>query len=375
MKSTRILLLALLSIGVSGPVAAWVNDSEQPGSVLVFPKFIRGTFNDLRVSGQVVHARTEIEISVQCPANTICSNNAVFLKANWVCPGCREASFNLKTTIGGTLYFNPEGVVSVLGVATANAFPSNATTTIPVPPCERGYLIVWAVDSFGRAIKQDGLIGDAVLRDAPGDVDNTTFSARSYNAIAIQAGDGVQNTLDLTDLNGNGALDFNGSEYQMVSGNIVGTVRYENTVAPEGNVETDLTLLTLDVVTNRPNPVTFVGFNFYDPNEGVIDAGTALLCWREQRLTDINASLTKQAMGRKGLVESTFATQVNSSGATVPVTLLGLVETKEFVSIVGVGQVQVRDYAYSLSHRFDPVTTTYVPDTSSGASPGASPGF
>src|SRR5437879_3335843 len=366
MKSMRILLLALLSIGVSGPVAAWVNESEQPGSVLVFPKFIRGTFNDARVSGQLFHARTEIEISVQCPANSICSNDAVFLKANWVCPGCSEASFNLNTTIGGTLYFNPEGVVSVLGVATANAFPSNATTTIPVPPCDRGYLIVWAVDSFGRAIKQDGLIGDAVLRDAPG-IEND-LTARGYNAIAIQAGDGVQNTLDLTDLNGNGALDFNGSEYQMVSGNIVGTVRYENSVLPEGNVETDLTLLTLDVVTNRSNPVTSVGLNFYTPDEGVIDAGTALLCWREQRLPNLNPSLTKQAMGRKGLVESTFATQVNSSGATVPVTLLGLVETKEFVSIVGVGQVQVRDYAYSLSHRPDPVTTTYVPDTSSGAS-------
>jgi len=362
MKSIRNLLLGLLSIGVAGPVAAGGNDSEQPGSVLVFPKFIRGTYNDARVSGQVFHARTEFEISVKCPANTTCSNNEVFLKANWVCPGCTESSFNLKTTIGGTLYFNPEGVVPVLGVLTANAFPSNATTIIPVAPCERGYLIVWAVDSAGSAIKQDGLIGDAVIRDAPGTTLND-FSGRSYNAIAIQAGDGVANTLDFTDLNGNGALDFNGSEYQMISGNIVGTVRYENSVLPEGNVETDLTLLTLDVVTNRPNPVTSVGFNFYDPNEGVIDAGTSFTCWREQRLTNISESLTKQVMGRKGLVESTYATQVNSSGATVPVTLLGLVETKEFRLATG---LQVRDYAYSLSNRCDPVATTYVPDTSPG---------
>src|SRR5882672_3588735 len=80
MKSIRNLLLVLLGIGVAGPVAAWSNKSAEPGSVLVFPKFIRGTFEDTRVSGQLVQARTEFEISVQCPANTTCSNNAVFLK-------------------------------------------------------------------------------------------------------------------------------------------------------------------------------------------------------------------------------------------------------------------------------------------------------
>src|SRR5438132_11418499 len=135
MTSLRSLLLVLLSIGVAAPVAAWTNDSEQPGSVLVFPKFIRGTYNDARVSGQLVHARTELEISVRCPEGATCGpKQAVRLRAHWVCPGCNEASFNLVTTVGGSLYFNPEGVVDILGVATANAFPSNATTTIPQPP-------------------------------------------------------------------------------------------------------------------------------------------------------------------------------------------------------------------------------------------------
>src|SRR2546422_8530731 len=192
--SDVLLNLAVAAPVAAAPVAAWPNDSEQPGSVLVFPKFIRGTFDDTRVSGQLFQAKTELEISVRCPEGATCgANQAVRLRAHWVCPGsstnpiCAEASFDLETTVGGSLYFNPEGVVVVLGVATANAFPSNAKTTIPVPPCDRGYLIVWAVDSFGRAIKQDGLIGDAVLRDAPGDVDITTFSAGGYNAIPIQA--------------------------------------------------------------------------------------------------------------------------------------------------------------------------------------------
>src|SRR3989449_5709419 len=332
-----VLLSVAVAAPAAAPVAAWPNDSEQPGSVLVFPKFIRGTFADPFVTGQTAQARTELEISVVCPKDATCeANQAVRLRAHWVCPGsstnpiCPEASFDLETTVGGTLYFNPEGVVVVAGVITANAFPSNATTTIPQPPCDRGYLIVWAIDGNDTAIKFDGLIGDAVIRDAPAVVFFlNTFSARSYNAIPIQAGDGVVNTGDPTDLNGDGALDFDRSEYQAVAGRIFGTVRYENAVAPEGNVETDLTLLTLDVASNRPNPVTSVGLNFFTTGEDLNDAGTSFYCWKEQRLTDILASLTTQNMGRKGLVESTYAEQVDGSGTTVPVTLLGIIETKE----------------------------------------------
>src|SRR5207302_5363353 len=141
----------------------------RPGSVLVFPKFIRGTFNDAEFSGQAVHAITEFEISVRCPDGASCDvHQPVRLRGHWVCPECDEASFDLTTTVNGSLYFNPEGVVAVVpGVVTANAFPSNATTTIPRAPCARGYLIVWAIDNTtaGNAIKFDGLIGDAVIRD------------------------------------------------------------------------------------------------------------------------------------------------------------------------------------------------------------------
>ncbi|TMA13258.1 MAG: hypothetical protein E6J86_11180, partial [Deltaproteobacteria bacterium] len=189
MTSLRSLLLVLLSIGVTTPVAAWQNDSEQPGSVLVFPKFIRGTGNDLGVSGQAVHAITEIEISVRCPDGATCQpRQDVRLRGHWVCPGssatteCAETSFDLTTTVDGSLYFNPEGVTVIGGVVTASVFPSNATTTIPSPPCNRGYLIVWAIDGNNTAIKFDGLIGDAIIR-APTPVFGPT-TARAYNAIA-----------------------------------------------------------------------------------------------------------------------------------------------------------------------------------------------
>jgi hypothetical protein len=348
MTSLRSLLLVLLSVGVATPVAATLNDSERPGSVLVFPKFIRGTFVDI-TTGQAVHAVTEIEVSVVCPNGATCdANQEVRLRAEWVCPLCTESSFDLKTTVGGTLYFNPEGVTVLAGVVTAAAFPSNATTTIPVPPCPRGYLIAWAVDGAGNPIKFDGLIGDAVIRE--GNVVFNGASARGYNAIPIQAADFL-NTGDMTDGNGNGALDFDGSEYMEVTGKIFGTVKYENLVAVADRTTTDLTLLTLDVSSNRSNPVTNVGLNFFTPDEQFVDTATSFTCWKEQRLTDINSGLTMQRMGRKGLVESTYAEQ---NGA--PVTLLGLVETLE-----GTDGFVVRDYAYSLFNDGNPVPTTFLP--------------
>jgi len=99
------------------------------------------------------------------------------------------------------------------------------------------------------------------------------------------------------------------NEYQAISGRIFGTVRYENAVRPEGDVETDLTLLTLDASLGRSNPVTSVGLNFYTTGEDLVDAHTSFFCWREQRLTDISSSFIKQSMGRKGLVESYFASR------------------------------------------------------------------
>jgi hypothetical protein len=353
------LFFGVLMLGLAAPGHATLFNSEQPGSILIFHKFIRGTGNDLGVSGQPIHALTEIEISVMCPPGASCElNQVVRLRAHWVCPGsmtnpiCAETSFNLETTVGGTLYFNPEGVVSIAGVLTANAFPSNATTVIPVPPCERGYLIVWAIDGGGNAIKFDGLIGDAIIRAPTPNFGPTT--ARAYNALPIQAAEFL-GTGDGTDLDGGGDLDFDDTEYRTITGRIFGTVRYENAVPPEGIVETDLTLLTLDVASNRLNPLTTVGLNFYTPDEQFVDAGTSFFCWREQRLTEILPSLTKQFMGRKGFVESTFAEQ-----AGVPVTIVGIVETQE--RYVGVGVLQPgRSYAYWLYHDGNPVPTTFRP--------------
>jgi len=287
-----------------------------------------------------------------CPTGATCHQDRVRLRAHWVCPGCAEASFNLETTVGGTVYFNPEGVTVIGDVVTATVFPSNATTTIPQPSCQRGYLIVWAVDDAGNAIKFDGLIGDAVIRDQPGDRQE---GARSYNAIPIQAATSLS-TGAFTDVDCDGNLDFNGAEYQTITGKIYGTVRYEKAAFPD-RVETNLTLLTLDVASNLANPATSVGFNFYTANEQFVDTATSFLCWTDQRLTAILPSLTTAIMGRKGLVESTYAVQQPDLFTTRPVTLLGIVETKEFWT----GTLATRDYSYSLYHDRRPVTTTFKP--------------
>src|SRR5215831_16078758 len=153
-------------------IAQQLNDSQEPGSVLVFPKFLRGTVQT--ESG--VQPRTEIEISIRCPKGQACpdSGQTLNLRAHWVCPSdnffapCRETDFNLNRTVHGTLYFNPENNAS------ASNFP------VPAPPCNMGYLIVWAVNANGNPIKFDGLVGDAVIREGPD-------SASAYNAIPIQA--------------------------------------------------------------------------------------------------------------------------------------------------------------------------------------------
>ena len=399
MKSMRILLLGLLSIGVAGPATAQLGDPQQPGSVLVFPKFIRGTFNDTAVSLKTVHAKTELEISVVCPTALTgpggpgCAlGQIVRLRAHWVCPGvdhpsspatCAEKDFDLETTVNGSLYFNPEGVTTMctpgpfpVCTISSEVFPNNVSTTSFNPPnCDRGYLIVWVINSSGQPIKFDGLIGDAILR-TPTDVtmkNPTPTSARGYNAIAIQAGpDGPGFTTGSpTDLNGDGRLDFNGAEYMQVPGKIVGTVRYGNSVTAfgmpavlqGGNVRTDLTLLTLDVFSSLGNLATNVGLNFYSTDEQFHSAATSFVCWGEQSLTNIDTNFRVQTMGRKGLVESRFAVQQSFATVTptlTPVSVLGLVETFEYLAPGGNETDLVRDYAYSLGGDI-PVTTSFVP--------------
>jgi hypothetical protein len=297
-----------VTFAFAAPAFAWpiggLNDSEEPGSVIVFHKFIRG----FSVNNE---PNTRFEISVVCPTPGTCregdfnTGQVVNLRAHWVCPGvpadqtsvCQETDFNLTTTVNGTLNFDAGG------------------NGAPLPPCDRGYLIAWVIDPDrgGIPIKFDGLIGDAVISES-------LTSSRAYNALPIQASESLV-TNDPTDVNGNGALDFDGCEYKAITGTIYGSVRY-----PDSTTETDLTLLTLDVHSNLPNDTTFVSLNFYDESETLRSTATNFKCWAEQRLEDIDPALF--GFGIKGLVKSTAAIQTSG-----PVTLVGIVETKETVRL------------------------------------------
>lgn len=343
--------LLMLALGLAIPAVAQrpaeLNDSQEPGSVLVFHKFITGS---VTTADDEVVPRTEIEISVTCPKGSACDQGTeVKLRAHWVCPGsqfvedkfvCPEVNFDLHATVNGTIYFNPAGIPEF----------SNQDF-VPSPPCPRGYLIVWVINEGGQPIKYDALIGNAVLREAGG-------SAGAYNAVPIQAALALA-TGDLTDVDGQGDLDFDGTEYQAVTGKVFGTVRYPRLEPPI--IDTFLTLLTLDVRSNQPNNPTFVKFNFFTHDEFLISTATEFICWVEVSLTNFNGGvLSEEILGRKGLFESTEAVQKSIFDIfqpPVPVTLLAIIETKER----NVNNTIVREYSYSTYNDSEPVPTVFQP--------------
>jgi hypothetical protein len=274
-KWLRVSLILLLALGLAIPAMAAgrdpkLSDSQEPGSVIVFPKFVRGT---VTVDGEE-RPRTEIEVGVLCPPGVTCTEHTVIkIHFHWVCPAdqkfqhkyiCPEVDFDLTATYFGKLVFSPEGAVNTAGVT--GVF---ANTAVPPPPCERGYLIGWVVNTADQPIKFDGLIGDAVLRES-----DTTV--RAYNAIPIQADpDLATNALIATTPEGGLYFDGEPGHYLAVAGKIRGDVKYDNPPPVDDAIETTkptirslsyLTLLTLDVHSNRPNLPTFVDLKFYNEN-------------------------------------------------------------------------------------------------------------
>src|SRR5215469_2849684 len=135
-KHAWIALLLVPSLSVAQ--AATLSNSQEPGSVIVFPYFKVGTVS---VNTQVL-PKSEIHIGVTCPSGVTCAENEpIKLEAHWVCPGsenpvtsfvCRETNFVLFTTVNGKITLNPNGQSSV--------------GTIPVAPCPHGYLVAFVVN-------------------------------------------------------------------------------------------------------------------------------------------------------------------------------------------------------------------------------------
>src|SRR2546428_2814408 len=156
MKSMCFLGCLVLALGMAAPaLAGELNDSEEPGSVLVFYEFRSGT---ILTPDQGIVPRTRFSISATCPPHddpTTCAElgQNVRLEAHWVCPGdgfsiCNEVDFNLGLTVNGTIVFDATGLSS-----------NGLRGLVPVPGCDRGYLIAWVGNGSGPAIKVGGVDG------------------------------------------------------------------------------------------------------------------------------------------------------------------------------------------------------------------------
>ncbi len=366
-----VVLLGAPSFALAQARDARLSDATEPGSVLVFPKFVRGT---VAVPGDGNQPRTEFEVGVVCPKGAVCpEGQKVKIRFHYVCGSseasfassfiCRETDFEFFTTVNGKVVFNTEGVL-----------PGNALS--PQPQCDRGYLIAWVIDTSDRPIKFDGLIGDAVLRE-------TGTSVGGYTAIPIQADPALANGALIT-LGASGSLLFDGAagHYQAVTGVIYADVAFDRPpVAPAtGPRTTLLTLLTLDVRSNRPNFPTFVDLDFFNSNEQLLSTSTEFICWQEVSLSGINdgfggvplpspagafpinTTLTGPNMGtRKGIVIAGPAEKVAIFGITDPAgpaTLLGLVEVLEGASPTSGAD---RQFFYQFLNDSSPVPTSFFP--------------
>lgn len=331
-KGAGLLVLLMVALGLAMPSAAQLrqrtpSDVEEPGSVVVFPKFTKGT---VAVDG-VARVATEIEVRAQCPRDTRCSEDElVKVRFHWVCPGseeisakhiCKDAAFTVVLSIGRKASFNPENSRPVGDIIGAT------------PPCPKGYLIGWVIDPItDRPIKFDGLTGAAVLRDSRGTIN-------SYEAITVPAEPNLATRADIvTDIDsrtGSPALVFDGDtgHYQAMASAVPLNLTHQKFTGPLSSSEAVLTVLTLDVRLDRPNYPTFIDLDFAGEAGAHTSASWNFTCWAEIQNPEIEASFTL-AGGRlrNAIVIYGQAIKVPVAGISDipgPVTLLGLVPPDE----------------------------------------------
>src|SRR5215475_6885941 len=258
-------LAVLPALALAMPALAQIRDTrladqDEPGSVLIFPKFINAA--PVSVDGATL-PRTEIEIGVVNPPNTgvvLPDHSTIPVRMHWVCPGtpdiatnfvCKETDFEIVLSINGKLAFSADG----------NPLNTN-TPVVPAAPCPNGYLIAWVIDNSGQPIKFDGLIGDAVVRGmtlTAGPSAGLSTAVEAYRAVAIQADPALATAApiaaDIDPFTGTPSLVFDGApgHYQAIAGTLYGDVKFDRTTAGGGPAPVDalsktfLILLTLDV--------------------------------------------------------------------------------------------------------------------------------
>jgi hypothetical protein len=351
-----------------------VRDFSRPGSVIVFPKFIRDGFDAICGIGNVFfdgicRARTEIELGAVCPTRfTTGDQNAIThpefacakhepvrVRFRWVCPGsqdtepkfvCKTRSFDVSLTVDGKVVFTSNGV----------RLPDANQVSVPPAPCERGYLIGWVIDDFGRPKKYDGLIGEATIRESG-------TATAVYRGIPIQA-EGTLTPGDPVDVIPDPlgsmrlGLPFGPGgvhPYRLITAQVTGDVTFDKSGFDAGlgfgTTTTSLILLTLDVRSDSPNFPTQVNLDFWNGFEEKLlpTPSVKFVCWGEFQLSrDIDLRLTQAFMGtRKGIVQSdeAFKTPIPGVPDYPPIssatTLLGLVQTNESLILGSVARSSI----------------------------------
>ena len=386
--------LALLpALALATPAFAQLNDANEPGSVIVFPKFIN--MPRVTVDGVAGISRTEIEVGVVCPPtlnplmSPLCAEHTLYkIRFHWVCPGaenvnsniCKESNFEFFISMNGKVAFSADG----------DPINSNSPNTT-VPPCPRGYLIGWVENTNDQPIKFDGLIGNAVIRgpDLAAERGGNSTAVSAYNAIPIQASDdetpqGTTGTsIRFADARDPTALIFDGGprHYKAITGSFYGDVKYDKTAPggppPDVLSTTFITFLTLDVRSNKPNNSVFVPLHFYSesakvPNannndfERLVSTSWNFVCWDQVQLSTIDPNLTQARMlTRKGVVlagrPTGSITMKDQDGAPGDdfgneVSLIGLIETNE-----GPDLFMNRKYNFNTVNDSNRVITRFIP--------------
>jgi hypothetical protein len=387
--------LALLpALAVATPALALnppqLSDSEQPGSVIIFPKFVA---NQVHVDGNTgfTVAQTEIELGAVCPPEFVNTggncpeHQPVKVRMHWVCPGtegvnsniCPESDFDVFVSVYGKVVFSPDGV----------PINTNSPPLVPSAPCMRGYLIGWVIDPANDLpVSFNGLIGNAVIRGgdlAAGPDAGSSTAVSAYAPITIQsAGLTYAGGVGPAIANQPGPLLFDGAagHYTEITGVAIGDVKFDKTVAgdplPDVFSKTALTFLTLDVASSQPNNPTFVNLDFTNESAGVVSATNPVfehltssfvefVCWVQVPLASLpsGAALTQNFQTtRKGIVVAGPAVKIadgNAPGDGVgEVTLIGLVETIEGTAANGFLE---RKYNFNMSTDGFPVATAFLP--------------
>jgi hypothetical protein len=374
-----------------------LSDSQQPGSVIIYPKFVAA---QVHVDGNAATtvAQTEIELGAVCPPAYIngggnCpEHQSVKVRMHWVCPGtegvnsniCPESDFDVFLSVYGKVAFSPDGI----------AINSNSPPLVPPAPCMRGYLIGWVINPANDLpVKYDGLIGNAVIRNgdlASGPDAGFSTAVSAYSAITIQADPAVAYAAPGGTFVAPGPALFGGvasplifdggpGHYTEITGVQIGDVKFDRTVSavnPAPNVlsKTALTFLTLDVRSSQPNNPTFVNLDFTNESLATVSATNPtfehltssfveFVCWVQVPLANLpsGAALTQVFQTtRKGIVWAGPANKIADGNApgdnTGEVTLIGLVETTEGTTLAGLLE---RKYNFNMDTDGFPVPTTF----------------